>query len=152
VSEDLIERIRRHEGCKLLPYLDTTGHWTIGIGHCITECQAQSYANGISEQDAEYLLYADIGKARTEVLAEWPWAADLPPFRQDVLTELAFWIGAGGLYKFKNFLFHLRSGDIRGAANALLDSLLHEQIPGRTEELAELLLNGTTQPQQETTA
>ena len=44
MSETLTERIERHEGYRQYPYLDTTGNYTVGIGHKITEQQAKDLA------------------------------------------------------------------------------------------------------------
>lgn len=141
MTETLIQRLKRHEGYRLKPYLDTTGNYTIGYGHKLTDDQAQEYANGISEIDAEQLLDADINKARVALAQDLPWALDLPRFRQDILTELVFQLGVNGLLTFKNLLYCARCGDQDGVAHAMLDSLWHKQTPARCEELAALWLS-----------
>ena len=55
--EALIDSIKRHEGLRLFPYNDTTGHLSIGYGRNLT-------SNGISTQEAEIMLKSDIGAAR----------------------------------------------------------------------------------------
>ena len=139
--EALRDRIRRHEGLKLHPYVDTTGNWTIGVGHKIPEVEASNYPDGCTLDDAMNWLDADIQKATEQVTNALPWITGLSELRQGVLVELTFWIGIGGILKFHNTLQAIKDGDYELAAHGLLNSLLHEQIPGRTEELANLLLN-----------
>lgn len=139
--ETIFQRVKRHEGFRSKPYLDTTGNYTIGFGHKISPDQAVNYANGISEQDAEDLLHSDLDAAAYEMLKNFPWCPELSSTRQGVLVELIFWIGIGGMMEFGNFLFSLRSGNYGDAAKALINSLLHTQVPARTEELANLILN-----------
>ncbi len=135
MSETLRERITRHEGKKLKPYTDTVGKLTIGIGRNLDDV-------GISDEEAYFLLDNDILKASKQLFANIPLAVNLDKTRQEVLIELVFWVGIGGLIKFKNMLFCLQKSDWRGAAEGLLDSALHRQVPDRTEELAKMLLTG----------
>jgi lysozyme len=140
--ETLQQRIERHEGIRFKPYLDTTGHWTIGCGHMLTAPQAHDYANGISQAEALDLLDADIARARAEVAKDLPWTSQLCEIRQEVLIEMVFQLGMNGLLGFKNLLYCTRSGDWAGAAHAMLDSEWHRQTPARCEELANLMLSG----------
>jgi lysozyme len=153
MSETLEQRVRRHEGFCFLPKPDSAfkgNNFVVGYGHDLTESCAQQYANGISEQEAEALLEADIAAARAEMLKELPWTAGLPQLKQDLICEMIFQLGIDGLFTFHNFLYCARGGDDAGAAKAMLNSLWHRQTPNRCEEMAELWLNGNTQPQQET--
>lgn len=144
MTETLSQRIIRHEGILLKPYRDTLGNFTIGVGHLITEAQATGeYAGGITEDEATEMLECDINKAQAAVNG-MAWTSSLCRVRQEVLTEMVFQLGFDGLLGFKNLLFCVRSGDWDGAAAAMLDSRWHTQTPERCEELAGLVLSGTT--------
>lgn len=144
MTETLIQRIARHEGLRLTPYVDTTGNWTIGYGHKITECEAQSYVNGISEDTADDMLANDITKAQAELSEALPWTSELSNIRWQVLVEMVFQMGIAGLLTFATLLRYARQGNDEGVAHSMLGSLWHEQTPARCEELANLWLNETT--------
>ena len=141
MTESLVDRIKRHEGFIQYPKPDAKGAFVVGYGHDIPESDASNYSGGISDEDACNLLNADIEKATDGVNSALPWVTSLSELRQEVLVELAFWIGLGGLLKFHNTLNDIKNGAWGAAADGLLNSLLHTQIPGRTEELANILLN-----------
>ena len=53
--------IIKHEGLKLKPYICPAGKITIGVGRNIED-------NGISEDEAMYLLNNDIKRCKTELM------------------------------------------------------------------------------------
>lgn len=144
MTETLIQRITRHEGLRLTPYVDTTGNFTIGYGHKITECEAQSWVNGITQDTADDMLDGDVVKAQAELSEALPWTSELSNIRWQVLVEMVFQMGITGLLKFTTMLRYAQQGNDEGVAHSMLGSLWHEQTPARCEELANLWLNGTT--------
>ena len=107
--ETLEQRIKMHEGFRAFPYLDTTGHQSIGYGRNLTD-------NGISKQEAIYMLNLDID------LAETGWHK-LPAvvrdncntIRREVLVEMIFQLGLGGVLKFKRMLRAIQNNDFERA-------------------------------------
>lgn len=140
----LTERVIRHEGLRLSKYQDQFGNWTIGVGHKITPADGDTYDTPITEEQARELLETDLNIAQAGVNDNLPWTSSLSQVRQEVLVELAFWIGIVGLLAFKNMLAYLKSGDYDSAAQQLLSSKLHHEVPGRTEELEQLLRSGVS--------
>jgi len=124
------------EGVRLHPYVDTTEHQTIGIGH--------NLSNGITLAIATAMLASDITDARKQVFAEFPWTGKLDMPRMDALTHLCFWVGIGSLMGFNKMLDALQSGDWQTAHDELLNSKLFADISGRTTEIATRLLTGDT--------
>ena len=136
LMEALIDSIKRHEGLRLFPYNDTTGHLSIGYGRNLT-------SNGISTQEAEIMLKSDIGAARHYF--------DLLPLevrkkcnqaREDILTEMVFQLGYMGVLRFKRMLGAIQAGDFERASKEMLRSKWAEQTPGRCQEMAEVMRNG----------
>ena len=134
--ETLKERIKRHEGRRLFPYQDTTGHTSIGFGRNLT-------GRGISAEEAEMMLESDINSARHRI--------DLLPLevrekcnqaREDILTEMVFQLGYMGVLKFKRMLGAIQAGDFERASKEMLRSKWAEQTPGRCQEMAEVMRNG----------
>ena len=134
--DTLIERIKRHEGLSLKPYVDTEGNLTIGYGHRIAvEMEPISLAK------AEEWLKQDIHYA-SEAVMSLPLVAKLNQTRRGVLTELAFWCGFNGLLRFRKMLSALRQGNFKRAALELYHSQLGTKYPARACELAVLMWEG----------
>lgn len=147
--ETLADRLQRHEGKSLTVYTDPNGIPTLGIGHNMRanplppDMQATLDSTGaITDSQCAMLLTTDASNARREVLDNMPWADTLSQTRMDVLIELAFWIGIAGLLKFKHMISDLRCGNYEDACQDLMQSKLYDEIPKRTGELAQLLLEG----------
>lgn len=127
----LVDDLKRDEGLRLKPYLDTTGHWTVGYGRNLTDV-------GISEAEAEYLLANDIARAESFLDASLPWWRTLSPDRQRALANMAFNLGPE-LLTFKVTLGRLQAGNYVAAAESMLQSLWAKQVGARAVRLAALV-------------
>ena len=76
--------LKLHEGLRLHPYADTTGHLTIGWGHDLTD-------DGIGTDLAELMLSEDISVAMQSAFQLIPFVALLDDVR--VLADLDIAIG-----------------------------------------------------------
>ena len=141
--ETLKQRIARHEGCRLIPYLDTTSNWTIGWGHKMESVSPSILENGITQEEADHLLLIDIETARDGV-------SRLPAMvlnncnevRRGVLIEMCFQLGYSGVLKFKRMLTAIEQGNFGLAAVEMIDSLWYDQTPSRVEEMAAIMRSG----------
>ena len=124
--------LRLHEGERLKPYTDTTGHLTIGVGRNLTDM-------GITAAESEMLLRTDVARTREAVCRAWPWVEQLDPVRQAVVLDMAFNLGVKGLSQFKRTLALLQKGRWEAAADAMLDSLWAQQVGGRAQRLAQMV-------------
>jgi len=131
MSETLEQMIERHEGCRFLPYIDSVGVQTIGIGHNLHKA--------LSRAAVEQIFKDDITDARNDCLHAFPWFADLSEKRQWAMIDLCFNMGVNRLMTFKNFLLAMSLGDYDTAAGHLLDSLYAKQVKGRAREIADLI-------------
>lgn len=126
----LKDTIKEQEGTgpirqgRMFPYKDTRGKLTIGFGRNLDDV-------GISQDEAEILLDNDLAMARRLVYAQFPWVMQLDQPRQDVVLNMAFNIGVGGLATFKNFLDALQHHDYERAAREMEMSVWFGQIGGR---------------------
>lgn len=129
--------IQQHEGLELRPYMDTTGHLTIGYGRNLTD-------NGISIAEAEYMLATDIRMAWADVeaLAGPSWH-HFGAARQAVLIDMSFNLGKGRLKQFEKMWQALRRCDYDNAAREMLNSLWARQVGQRAINLAEIMRNGS---------
>lgn len=135
MTDHLREQLIRHEDLRLKPYRDSVGKLTIGCGRNLDDV-------GISREEALLLLDNDILRAQTGVIRELPWAVELDRPRFEVLVNMAFNLGIGGLLGFTQFLAALRQGHLARAATEMLDSRWAEQVGKRAEELAEIVRTG----------
>src|ERR1035437_4119782 len=108
MTENLQQRIQRHEGLRLEPYKDSLGFDTVGYGHRILPTDYFNYP--LSPELALSLLQADIASHELDLLSQLPWSENLPNTIQDVLIELCFWIGITGLRGFKRMLLAIEAG------------------------------------------
>ncbi len=126
---DLSEQLMRHEGMKTTPYLCPAGKLTIGIGRNLED-------NGISIDEALYLLNNDIDQIQEQLEQRLPWVDKLPEHRKMVLINMAFNLGVGGLLTFENMLLALKRNDLERVEYEMLESLWAEQVGYRANELA----------------
>lgn len=133
----LRDRIKKHEGCVTVPYYDSEGIMTVGIGRNL---QAVPF----SEDEIELMFSNDLRRARAGAKT-FECYVDLDPMRQGVLTEMVFQMGVNGVSKFKKFLIAANNHDWATAAEEMLDSKWAKQTPERAKSLAKLFLRGVSE-------
>ena len=133
--DKMIEQLVDHEGLELLPYEDSLGIITIGVGRNLEE-------RGISEDEAFYLLGNDIEIIWDELIKQHPIVEDLDDQRQMILLDMAFNMGVPRLGKFKKMWAAIEDGDMIEASKQALDSRWADQVGRRAERLAERLTSG----------
>jgi len=131
--KQLIDQLKRHEGLRLKPYRCTAGKLTIGYGRNIED-------KGISEGEAESMLWADVAEVR-RLLEKQPVYPNLDEIRKSVLVNMGF-MGVSKLMQFKRMWEALAYGDFDKAAEEMLDSKWAKQVGARATELAEQMKTG----------
>lgn len=123
----------RHEGVKPLPYPDTEGHLTIGVGHNLED--------GLPQPIIDALLDYDMGLAIDD-MRKFDWFNNLDVIRQQVLLNMRFNLGMTKLLGFHVTLAAVQAGDYEAAALHMLDSKWATQVKGRAIELAQMMRTG----------
>lgn len=131
----LREQLERHEGLRLMPYTDTTGHLTIGVGRNLS-------ANGITFAEAMAMLDHDIAIAANDCISAFPWFNKINDVRQRVLIDMCFNLGRRKLLQFTNTLKAIEDGRYDLAAQGMLKSKWARQVKGRAVRLAEMMRQG----------
>jgi len=131
----LIEQLKRHEGVKLKPYKCSAGKLTIGVGKNIED-------NGITLEEAEYLLQNDIAEARSQLLHAFPWMGEFNDARISAMINFTFNVGIGTVKKFENTLSYMQSGEWDKAADEMMDSRWARQVGNRAIEVTEQIRTG----------
>jgi len=127
----LIERIKRHEGLRLNPYKDTVGKLTIGYGRNLDD-------NGITQEEAEIMLIHDILIAANSA-SQFPWYRKLDTDRQGVIIEMIFNMGLPRVLGFKKMIKALSEDDYKEAAIQMMDSLWAHQVGNRAKTLSNIM-------------
>ena len=139
MDDMLIKMIKIHEGLSLYCYDDSLGFKTIGYGRCIDKRKG----DGITQEEAQYLLQNDINKCEME-LAHFSWFMQMDSIRQDVIVELCFNIGLTGVLKFLQMIASIEKKDYEAASMHLLNSEWASQVgPNRSENMAKRLETGS---------
>jgi lysozyme len=118
----------RDEGQRLLPYTDTAGKLTIGIGHNLTD-------RGISQSVCDAIFAEDIAVVIADLDRELPWWTRLDEPRQRVLANMAFNLGIAKLLLFRHTLDAMARGDYGAAADGMAASLWASQVGPRAQRL-----------------
>jgi lysozyme len=127
----------KHEALRLKPYFDTVGRLTIGVGRNLD-------AEGVTEDEARYLLSGDIDRVVRGLFARYPeWFPSLDPPRQAVLVNMAFNMGLAGLAGFTRMLDCIARGDFAGASEEMTRSKWASQVGARAAELSVQMRTGT---------
>jgi len=119
------------EGMKLKPYNDTVGKLTIGVGRNLDD-------NGISEDEALYLMHNDLDSLNAELI-KLEWYQELDEVREDVILNMAFNLGLPRLLGFKKMIKALKDKDYVKAAEEMLSSKWATQVKKRAFRLAEMM-------------
>ena len=135
--DSIANRLKQEEGFRKFPYWDTAKvpQCTIGYGYNLT-------ANGLPEDICEELLNRSIQKAVAQLVSALPWVLRLSEPRQEVLVDMAYNLGIGGLKSFKTFLGLLEKGSYELASKAMLQSLWAKQVGQRAVNLSEMIRKG----------
>ncbi len=124
--------IIKHEGLRLKPYLCPAGKITIGVGRNIEE-------NGISEDEAMYLLENDIKRCENELREIFPNFDSLPENIKIALIDMDFNLGKPRFLTFKKLIQAVKEGDFKKAAQEAKNSRWCEQVKSRCEDVCEMI-------------
>src|SRR5438128_1348822 len=134
----LIDMLIRHEGMRHFPYTDAVGKWTIGVGRNLSD-------NGISQDEAIYLLQNDVNDVLSRLRTHYAWFSTLDACRQDALGDMMFNLGATRFAGFHDMITALEQREFDAAAAAMLASHWAVQVGPRAQELAAMLSTGLYQ-------
>jgi len=124
----------REEGMRKLPYEDSLGIWTVGVGH--------KMSNPLSNAAIMQILDDDIAVATEGVERKLPWVTILNQARNAVLVSMAFQMGISGLLNFKKFLVACEQQDWITAADEMINSRWARQTPERVARMASQIISG----------
>ena len=137
-KDQLREELAEDEGCKYEIYLDHLGLPTFGIGALIKEHDpeyGQPVGTPVSEERVRQRFNLDIAVTIEDCLRLYPDFDELPEEAQLVIANMCFNLGYPRLSKFKGMKAGIDDRDWERAADEMVDSRWHDQVPNRAKRL-----------------
>lgn len=146
-SEELKEELSRDEGRRAMPYKDTKGIWTVGVGRNLEAnglpvdmlVKIIERSGGLEGGEIDELLTNDIREAEIAADALHPAWRELSDTRQRVLLNMALNMGVTTFSKFRKFWSAVRGSDWLEAGREMEDSAWWDQVGPRAVRLREML-------------
>ena len=137
-KDKLRQELAEDEGCKYEIYLDHLGLPTYGIGHLVVESDpehGQPVGTPVSEERVRQVFALDIASTLDECKVLYPDFDDLPEECQLIIANMMFNMGRPRLSKFKGMKAGVDAQDWNRAADEMVDSRWHDQVPNRAKRL-----------------
>ena len=137
-KDQLRQELADDEGCKYLIYLDHLNLPTFGIGHLITEADpefGEPIGTEVSEERVRRAFLLDVAVTIDECKVLYDDFDDLPEECQHVIANMMFNMGRPRLSKFKGMKAGVDARDWNKAADEMVDSRGHDQVPNRAKRL-----------------
>ena len=137
-KDQLREELAEDEGCKFEIYLDHLGLPTFGIGALIKEHDpeyGQPVGTPVSEDRVRKRFNLDIAVTIEDCQVLYDDFDDLPEEAQLVIANMCFNMGRSRLSKFKGMKAGVDDRDWERAADEMVDSRWHDQVPNRAKRL-----------------
>ena len=137
-KDQLREELAEDEGCKYEIYLDHLGLPTFGIGALIKEHDpeyGQPVGTPVSEERVRQRFNLDIAVTIEDCGRLYSDFDDLPEEAQLVIANMMFNMGRPRLSKFKGMKAGVDARDWERAADEMVDSRWHDQVPNRAKRL-----------------
>ena len=137
-KDQLREELAEDEGCKFEIYLDHLGLPTYGIGHLVVEGDpeyGQPVGTPVDEERVRQVFNLDIASTLDECQVLYPDFDDLPEECQLIIANMMFNMGRPRLSKFKGMKAGVDARDWNRAADEMVDSRWHDQVPNRAKRL-----------------
>ena len=123
-KELIRKRLIDFEGLVLKSYVCPTGYTSVGVGRNLE-------TNGITEEEAMYLLNNDIKTVIKKLDKHWITWRKLPNTAQYVCIDLVFNMGINTFMSFRRTRSYMELNEWEKAGDELLDSKYAEQVGRR---------------------
>ena len=141
--EELKEEIKTCEGYVPKIYKCSEGFDTIFYGHKITPDDDYEHDVEYTKEEGERVFEEDFKKT-VEAAERLIGSRTINYVAKEVLVNMVYQIGEGGVSKFKNMWKALDREDYGEASFQMLDSLWAKQQPSRAEKLSQKMRSAKT--------
>jgi lysozyme len=144
MNDDLLKKeLIRDEGIRKMPYRDTTGHLTVGIGFNLSANPLpNSFTFPLDDDEVEILYERSVKEVIGALNLYLPWWTKMDEVRQRVLVNMCFNLGIYKLLNFVTTLKYMRLAQYDKAAQAMENSVWYTQVKGRAVRLCEAMRTG----------
>jgi lysozyme len=132
------EELAEDEGCKFEIYLDHLGLPTYGIGHLVVEGDpehGQPVGTPVDEERVRQVFSLDIASTLDECQVLYADFDELPEEAQLIIANMMFNMGRPRLSKFVGMKREIDARRFDAAADEMVDSRWHDQVPNRAKRL-----------------
>jgi len=138
--DDTKKMIIKHEGIKDMPYKDSLGLWTVGVGHLIGDGKSLPPEYNRKFTQAEIMkMFDDDFHHHAKAAEKIPGYSKANAAGQGALIDLTFNMGNSWYKKWPNFCKKLAAGDFKGAADELAGSKWAQQVKSRAQTIIGLV-------------
>jgi lysozyme len=138
MTPDMKSKLRhlliQHERYKQLPYTDSVGKITIGIGRNLTD-------RGVLPTEIDMMLDHDVDYFYNFLTTRFIWFQHLNENRQLALIDMCF-MGTGHFMEFEKMIAALETGDYEKAADEILNSEYDKQVGQRAIDISNIIRSG----------
>ncbi len=137
-KDKLREELAEDEGCKFEIYLDHLGLPTYGIGHLVVEGDpehGQPVGTPVDEERVRQVFSLDIASTLDECQVLYADFDELPEEAQLIIANMMFNMGRPRLSKFVGMKREVDARRFDAAADEMVDSRWHDQVPNRAKRL-----------------
>jgi lysozyme len=139
---NVAELIEDHEERRLVPYLDSLGIITWGVGRNVQDVPFSSDEMPLVIQLIDLMFANDLRRARHDLVDNFPWFLALDEVRQAACADLRFNLGPTRFRGFVKFLAAMHRGDYERAAHELVDSKWYGQVGRRGPRIVKMIQIG----------
>ena len=137
----LIEELRRDEGVRHSPYLDSVGIKTVGVGHNL-EAKPLDLTYPLTDEQVDLILAADLVSVFHDLDGNLGWWRTLSYPRQRAMANMCFNLGITRFLGFRRMLLAVERGHYDQAASEMLNSKWANQVFSRAIRLAKMMAEG----------
>ena len=137
-KDKLREELAEDEGCKYEIYLDHLGLPTFGIGHLVKEDDpeyGQPVGTPVDEERVRQVFNLDIAVTVEDCRCLYDDFDELPEEAQLIIANMMFNMGRPRLSKFVGMKREVDARRFDAAADEMVDSRWHDQVPNRAKRL-----------------
>lgn len=137
-KDKLREELAEDEGCKFEIYLDHLGLPTFGIGHLVKENDpehGQPVGTPVDEERVRRVFSLDIAVTIEDCRSLYDDFDELPEEAQLIIANMMFNMGRPRLSKFVGMKREVDARRFDAAADEMVDSRWHDQVPNRAKRL-----------------
>lgn len=137
----LINQLKLDEGKKLVVYRDSLGFPTVGVGHLVLKKDNLKVGDKITEDQCNLFLANDLETTIKSCYRLFPKFDILPEGVQQIIANMMFNLGYGGLSQFKRLIKAVNEKNYKLASESMANSVWFTQVGNRAKRLVNEMKN-----------